>query len=199
MNKEEIALKFKDVLKEIPLPDLNLLASFTEFQEFDDKEVILGIGNNRRKAFLILEGAARGFVINARGEEKNLMIRGKGIFVADAESLFRSVPQKLEIVAIGHTEVLMFSFDEFEKLAHENKMIMSIYLSALKEVIVRLRYRVDTFVLLSPEERYIDLLKENPVFLKSSFDKYIANFLGISPISLSRIKKRLSERSVNKS
>ena len=199
MRQDEIALKFKDILTEIPFPVLQQFASISEFRTYEDKEVILGMGNLRRRVFLILEGAARGFVLDAKGEEKNLMIRGKGIFVADAESLFKNIPQKLEIVSIGKTEVLMFSFDEFEKLAQNNKAIMSIYLESMKEVILRLRYRVDSFVLMNPEERYIDLLNNNPVFLKSSFDKYIANFLGISPISLSRIKKRLSQRSVNKS
>ena len=199
MRQDEIALKFKDILKEIPFPVLQQFASISEFRTYEDKEVVLGMGNLRRRVFLILEGAARGFVLDTKGEEKNLMIRGKGIFVADAESLFKNIPQKLEIVSIGKTEVLMFSFDEFEKLAQNNKAIMSIYLESMKEVILRLRYRVDSFVLMNPEERYIDLLNNNPVFLKSSFDKYIANFLGISPISLSRIKKRLSQRSVNKS
>ena len=47
-------------------------------------------------------------------------------------------------------------------------------------------------VMMTGEERYLDLLKKNPAFLESSYDKYVASYLGITPVSLSRIKKRIN-------
>ena len=44
---------------------------------------------------------------------------------------------------------------------------------------------------MTPKERYIDLIKQNPMYLKTTFDKHIATFLGIKPLTLHRIKKSL--------
>ena len=43
----------------------------------------------------------------------------------------------------------------------------------------------------SPEKRYISLLEKRPELVRRVPDHYIASFLGITPVSLSRIKKRI--------
>ncbi len=42
---------------------------------------------------------------------------------------------------------------------------------------------------MTPKERYIDLINWNPKYLKSTFDKHIASFLGVTPLTIHRIKK----------
>ena len=51
-----------------------------------------------------------------------------------------------------------------------------------------------SFILDSPEERYKALLRDNPRLLERVPQQYIASFLGITPVSLSRIKGRLKRR-----
>lgn len=53
---------------------------------------------------------------------------------------------------------------------------------------------VDDFMLLSPEQRYLKFVKKNPALLNRLPIKYIANVLGITPVSLSRIRKRISTK-----
>ncbi len=184
--------RLKDLLPNLPEKDLRLVASICELKTYRDKEVILKSGNLKKQVFLILEGAARGFLISTEGEEKTVLLRGKGIFVGDANGIFLDLPQRLEIVSVGQTEVLMFSFHDFQQLAMKNEQILQIYLNSLKEAILRLTYRVESMITMTSEERYLDLLKINPAFLEKSYDKYVAHFLGITPVSLSRIKKRLN-------
>jgi len=192
MSESRMTNRLKEFLPAVPDRDLELLADICTLKQYGDKEVILKSGNRKRQVFLILEGVARGFVVNPEGEEKTLVLRGKGIFVGDAHGLFTDRPQKLEIVAAGQTEVLMFSFSDFERLSRSNESIQHIYMNSLKEAILRLTYRVHSMVTMSSEERYLDLLQMNPEFLEKSYDKYVAHFLGISPVSLSRIKKKLN-------
>ena len=68
---------------------------------------------------------------------------------------------------------------------------MNLYLNILKEGITRLTYRVETLTTMTHEDRYKDILKLNPNFLKNTHAKYLANYLGITPQSLSRIMKRI--------
>ena len=75
---------------------------------------------------------------------------------------------------------------------------MNFYLSILKEMILTFTYRLNTFITMSPKERYIDLLRWNPILIESSYDKHLASFLGIKPLTIYRIKKKLSNDVFNK-
>ncbi|MEL6255335.1 MAG: Crp/Fnr family transcriptional regulator, partial [Bacteroidota bacterium] len=58
---------------------------------------------------------------------------------------------------------------------------------------IGLRKKTETFVQLTPEERYLKLVHERPKVIKRIPQHFIASFLGIKPQSLSRIRKRLLE------
>jgi CRP-like cAMP-binding protein len=192
MPEISVTSRLKEILPRTPENDLELLAEICDLETFNDKEVILRLGNHWKKAFFILKGTVRGFVMNQDGLEQTILLRGKGIFVGDPQTLFSDVPQQLEIVSVGHSEILMFSFEEFEELTRRNKSIHQLYLNGLKEAVLRLMYRIKGMITLTAEERYKKLMEMNPAFLEHSYDKYIASYLGITPVSLSRIKKKLN-------
>lgn len=50
--------------------------------------MILKSGNRLRNVFLILEGAARGYIMGSEGDEKTILLQGQGIFVGDAQGVF---------------------------------------------------------------------------------------------------------------
>jgi DNA-directed RNA polymerase subunit F len=54
--------------------------------------------------------------------------------------------------------------------------------------------RVESFVFLSPEERYQKYVEDHPNIINRAPDKYIANILGITPVSLSRIRSRIASK-----
>ncbi|CAN0600388.1 unnamed protein product, partial [Ectocarpus sp. 12 AP-2014] len=54
--------------------------------------------------------------------------------------------------------------------------------------------RVESFVFLSPEERYKKYVKDNPNIINRAPDMYIANILGITAVSLSRIRNRIASK-----
>jgi Mn-dependent DtxR family transcriptional regulator len=57
--------------------------------------------------------------------------------------------------------------------------------------------RVESFVLDKPEDRYLKLIAQKPEIIKRVPDKYIASFIGVTPVSLSRIRKRLASQKNN--
>ena len=168
------------------------LLEISEIKTYANKGVILKSGIRTKKAFLVIEGSVRGYVIDSSGQEVNILLRSKGIFVADAEAIFGDQPQKLTIVSMDKTKVLLFSILDFERLANEYHGIQTLYINSLKEAILRLSYRVNSMITMTSEQRYLDLLELNPDFLKDAYDKYVANYLGITAVSFSRIKKKLN-------
>lgn len=62
-----------------------------------------------------------------------------------------------------------------------------------EEVMVNMIYRFTALQQESAEQRYLDLLKE-PEYLQHIPQKYLASFIGVTPSSLSRIRKKLLKR-----
>ena len=189
-TKEIFAILSKE-LPDLSDKDIEDFMSITTYKKVGKNKIILKSGIRTKKVFLILKGTVRGCIVDEKGVEITILIRSTGIFVADTGKLFTDEPQKMTFKSIDEAHILLFNYKDFESLANENPRIMQLHLNALKEAITRLFYRVESLTTMTHEERYKDLLALNPKFLKMTNAKYLANFLGITPQSLSRIQKRI--------
>ena len=187
LSKEEIKNLLIQMLPDLTKKDIDSFLKITSYEIIGAKEIIIKRGNRSKKAFLILKGTVRGFFISEAGKEKNVLLRGKGFLIGDARKLFNDEFQRYTYKAIPETHVLFFDYPDLEALAIKNLTIMRWLSNIFKEIIILQNYRIETLISMTAEERYLDLIKMNPSFLDKSYDKYIADFLGITPVSLSRI------------
>ena len=192
-SEKEINNIIKEKIPILNQKDIDSFLNITRYKKYNNKEIILKCGIINKKVFLILQGVVRGYVTDKEGNEKNILLRSEGIFVGDTRILFLDEPQKLTFSSTGEVHILLFNFKDFEDLTKKYPNIMQLYLNILKEAVVRLSYRVENFITMNPEERYIDLIKYNPKFLDRTYSKYIAGFLGITNVSLSRIIKKVNK------
>lgn len=169
--------------------EIEIFLSISTYHTNKNKEVILKSGRTNKNLILILKGVARAYSINDKGHELNDHIRAEGHLMGDAR-VFGNEVQILNIEAIGEIHFLKFDICELETLGYKNPEIMTFYLNFLKEIILTFSYRLNTFVTMTPEERYLDLIRWNPILIESAFDKHLASFLGITPLTLHRIKKK---------
>jgi CRP-like cAMP-binding protein len=175
--------------------DINQFLAICKHTTFKNKEVVFKMGSTSQKAGFILSGVVRGYFINELDIEKNIILRIAGTFVSPVEWLSGNFPTKYTFEAILECELLLFNITEFKELAKTNSAIFDLYSWSLIDSINMMLYRLESMVNLSAEQRYKDLLEKHPVFFQKTFNKHIANFLGITPVSLSRIIKRMKEGS----
>jgi hypothetical protein len=64
----------------------------------------------------------------------------------------------------------------------------------LRKFLLEAKERIESFVLFTPEQRYVKYIEDFPDMYNRVPDKYIAHVLGITPVSLSRIRKRISTK-----
>jgi CRP-like cAMP-binding protein len=183
--------QIRKLLPTLDSEEISRLLEIGTYRIVNNKEVILAPGNLKKLGFLILKGTVIGYIGSSNGSDKIVLIRSEGIFVADAEAIFRHKPQKVTFEAIEESHILTFNYDDFEALVKKHESLLNMYIEVLKDAILELRIRLDSMIIMSPEERYKELIKSNPRFLNSAYSKYIANYLGITPVSLSRIIKRV--------
>jgi len=196
LTKKQIKQVFIKLLPNLPISGIDSVLKISSYSVKENKKIISKSGNHAKKVFLILKGSVRGFTLNEDGTEKNVLLRSSGSFISDAIGLFKNKPQRYTLETIGETHLLTFNFNDFEALAYENPVILKLYLAILKKAILRLTYRVDSFITMTHEERYLNLRKLDPVFLRSAYSKHVANYLGMTPVSLSRVMKRVQEKKI---
>ena len=144
--KQQVSNILKTTLASITEKDVDLFIKIATYEKIENKENIIKSDTKSKKAFLILSGAVRGFVVNDEGFEKNIVIRSQGIFVADARHLFNNEHPRMTFQAMGTTEIMLFNYHDFEKLAQHNSNIMLLYLQILKDAVAILTYRIETLI-----------------------------------------------------
>jgi len=188
---KEIFAALSKLLPDLTEKDINDFMGISTYKKVDKNKIILKSGMRTKKVFLILKGTVRGSIMDENGVEITVIISSDGIFEADAGTLFRDEPQRMAFKSIDESHILLFNYHDFESLANENPRIMQLHLIALKDAVIKLFYRVESLTMMTHEERYKDIVALNPEFIKTTNAKHIANFLGITPQSLSRIQKRI--------
>jgi CRP-like cAMP-binding protein len=179
-------LSFYPVLKE---KEAEVLVSISSYKEFKSKEIILKKGRKDKKFFVILEGAARSYS-TIDGVEHNCHLRSEGFLMGDPVCFEENAISLLDTEAITDSYVLIFDMGELEGIAFTHPQIMLFYLQLMKEIIVVFSRRIHTFVTMNAADRYDHLMEWNPLYLKSTYDKHLASFLGVTPLTFHRIKHK---------
>lgn len=167
--------------------DVKSFLNICTFIKFKNKESVIKANDKATKAFFILTGTVRGYLLNNEGVEKNIFLRPAGTFMGAPNILFDEPVSKYTFEVIGDTELLLFEFKDFEKLALNNPNILKLYVSAFKEIVQTMVYRIESMIGKMPQQRYEELIKKSPHFFLTVYHKDIANYLGITAVSLSRI------------
>ncbi len=173
--------------------EVNELLKIGKYKKLGNKEVIISQGQLAPILLFILKGTIRGYFIDKDGVEKNIFLKPELAFIAAPDSLFEGVPTKYTFEAVRETDVLIFNVTEFERLVFSTSNFARVYIAGLTENVQTLVFRVEMLAGMTPEERYEALLDRKPILFQTAFNKHIANYLGMTANSLSRIIKRKKE------
>tara|TARA_B100000809_G_C15087852_1_gene512097 strand:- start:1109 stop:1696 length:588 start_codon:yes stop_codon:yes gene_type:complete len=161
--------------------------SFKKGELFNDyKNVCKELG-------FILEGTFRSYIIDPiSGEEKNVFFFSKGGFISAYKSFVNQIPCQFYTEALTDARIVCIntkSLDDLYKQSHEWENFGRLTAELVASVVTQ---RVESFLLKSPEERYLDLIKAHPELCNEIPLYHISSYLGIQGPSLSRIRKRLA-------
>lgn len=170
--------------------DFEALLSISNIRQVSNKTILIKGGEMSKKIYFIAEGLIRGYFTNEKGIEKNIFLRQEKTITGAPNSLFNNVPAKYTFEAVGDCLLLEYAQADFQRLTESNPNFTKMYISGLHEIIKILIFRVESLIDKMPEERYEQLIDTYPQFFQKAYNKHIANYLGITSVSLSRIIKR---------
>jgi CRP-like cAMP-binding protein len=170
------------------------LLQFATSKVIAASEIYIPEGKIFKKIFYIKKGLLRIFFVTESGEEKTFFFRWEGQITAIPECIFDNQPTRQTWQALEDCELMEIDFDIVEKLSENNISLIKIRLGFAEKMFLDALKRVESFVLDKPEERYQKLIIQKPEIVKRVADKHIASFIGVTPVSLSRIRKRLASQ-----
>lgn len=131
------------------------------------------------------------FYYDHDGDEITTYIALKNDFILSVQSFFTGQPAKENIKALVSSDVWVISISDFEILKNNIKGFKDFYINVLEHLMVCIDQSRFDFITLKPEERYIKLLKNEPILLQQIPLKYLASLIGVTPRHLSRIRNSI--------
>jgi CRP-like cAMP-binding protein len=174
--------------------DWSLFEPCLEPRLIKKNEFFIREGDMGRELGYVISGSMRHFY-TYNGEEKTTYFYFENTLVGPYFSCITLKPSQLSIQALSDTQMLVFPYTVLKKLFEQNLAWAKFGMALAQYLSLGLEERMVGLLMLSPEERYVQLLGSNrKKILERIPQHYVANYLGITPVSLSRIRSRLMEK-----
>jgi CRP-like cAMP-binding protein len=155
---------------------------------------LLRQGDVCKHSFFVEEGLLKYYSIDEKGKQHILQFAPEGWFVVDRESAFFNQPSQYFIEALEDSIVTMIDVDMFASLSLHNQSFALFNNKLLHNHIRHLQNRINLLLSATAEERYLDFIRIYPDLLLRVPQTLVASYLGITPESLSRVRKDLATK-----
>ncbi|GAB3740471.1 Crp/Fnr family transcriptional regulator [Spirosoma lituiforme] len=164
-----------------------------EPKTYTRREVLLSAGAVAREVYFVVEGCLR-LYYEKEGVDRSAFFFTENQFAGAYNSFITQTPSPHFVETLEPCQLLAVSYDALQRLYTQVPAMDKLVRIVMEDRFVALHKLFTAFVLDSPEERYQHLLREHPDLLHRIPQHHLATYLGITPISLSRIRKRIMHR-----
>lgn len=138
------------------------------------------------------KGCLRTYVIDEKGHERVVQLALEDWWVGDLDSVYSGEIGTNFVQTVEDCELLEISIEDFKSLENKIPKLKQWYTVKLARKTIQSMKGMVEMKALSPQERYLNLMKNRPEVFQRFPLQYIASFLNIEPQSLSRLRNRLS-------
>ena len=179
--------KFTDISTE----EAAFFFSFFEEKKYKKNTVLLREGEVSHVLYFVTRGALRQFFSKEDGVEKTCNFTFEGEFFTDLESFSRKSCAVTNIITSEPTECLVITCTDLVEVMKQSAAAAELCRTIVENIATANIKRIQSLLSLSPENQFKELVQYNPEILQRVPQRYIAQYLGLAPESLSRIRKRM--------
>ncbi len=163
-------------------------------KSFKSGDFILKEGQRSADTFFVLEGLARQYKLIG-GEEITTAFYKEGQWIISLLSFTENPVCQENLICIEDTTIVVGNEQKAQELFSLYPRFETISRVVMETVFYEQQQRLNAYLTDSPEKRYLALLETQPDILQRVPQYQIASYIGIKPESLSRIRKRISNKS----
>ena len=163
-------------------------------KSFKAGTVLTEIDSIPENIFFVKSGIARSYSLSEKGVECIRSLISTYNILASTEAVIRKQPSKIACQCLTDCEVLEINYDSLMGMNKINPAVSMWYTKTVELHYAHLQKMNDELLTLNATERYLRLQKRIPNIDNKINQYHIASHLGITPIQLSRIRKKLYSR-----
>jgi len=163
---------------------------FSHFKSKTTKrnEILLEKGKISQYIYFVVKGCLRIFLIGDDGQESTRILIFEGMFGTAFPSFVLRQPSAAAVQSIEASEILIISYHDFHKLLDTIPGWERMYRIVLEKGYIDSIQRIESLISMDARERYNILMEKNPKLIQRLPNKIVADYLGISQETLSRLK-----------
>jgi CRP/FNR family transcriptional regulator, anaerobic regulatory protein len=161
--------------------------SFFALKTVRKHQYLLNKGDEVKHEFLVLSGIYKVFYVDAQGKEYILQLARENWWMSDYEGFFRQKIASMYIECIVPGEVLYSTLETRERLSKDLHKMEHFFRVKLTNGYVAQQQRIRLLLSSTPQQRYEEFSKLYPDLLQQVPKKLIAEYLGVSRETLSRL------------
>lgn len=196
LHKMNTDLILKNISRHIQLDraETDFFISILQTKKLKRKEFLLQPGEICKTENFITKGCLRTYTIDDNGFEHILMFGIEDWWAGDLHSFLTQSSATCFIEALEDTEILQYTKTNLEILFVKVPKFERYYRMMLQKSLIALYERINQNLSLTAEERYLNFINKYPHLQQRLPQKQIAAYLGITPIFLSMIRRKLAQK-----
>ena len=192
-SPEQEVFKFISGFATLSDAEVRAVIEALDIRTFEKGAVLLREGQIANLCYFVLKGCIRQYYL-VDGEEKITNFYTEGQPVTPYEGMFRRMPSPYYLSCLEDTILTVGGPEKEAELFRQYPRFQMICQLATEEELAKSQEALASYILKSPEERYLHILKTRPDLLDRVPQYQLASYLGIKPESLSRIRKRIMSK-----
>lgn len=190
----ELDLILKNVGRHIRLDDgeRDYFISLLHPKKIKRRDFLLKQGEICRTENFILKGCLRTYTIDENGLEHIVMFGIEEWWVGDLYSFLTQTPASYFIDALEDTEILQITKQNLDRLYVRVPKFERFFRIMLQNAFIAQQQRINQNLAFTAEQRYADFVHRYPQLEQRLSQKQISAFLGITPVFLSMLRRKIA-------
>jgi CRP-like cAMP-binding protein len=178
-------------LSTLPGEEVQKLLHISSPQSLLPGEKFILAGQVPRKFAFVQHGLFRYYYLDGAGKEFTKGFFPENTFVSSYSAMVKQTPSYFSIEALEDSSVFVIDYEAWKKLIAGHPCWKDVLIAILEKGFIKKEKREREFLLHDAETRYVEFRAEYPHLESRLTQVMVASYLGITPVALSRIRKKM--------
>jgi CRP-like cAMP-binding protein len=174
--------------------EFEIATKFFEPKKLRKNQFLLNEGEVCTHIGFVNSGCMREYTIDSKGNEHIIQFAIEDWWVSDLNSFLSGLPAEYNVDALQDSEILLLEKSARDEMLDKCPKMERFFRLLIEANHIATHQRIADSLSASAEERYLKFIKTYPKLFETVPQKQIASYLGITPQSLSRIRKDLTQK-----
>ena len=190
-QEQKLLVAFLQSITDIPDAEIDKMLSIFRPSKLQKNRFLVSAGEVPTTLAFVVSGILRLYYISDSGFEFTKSFCVEGDMVAAYTALLNNEPSKLFIQVLEDSQLLTANYEEYRAVTAESSYWQKVNQNIAERLFMKKEKRESSLLLDDAQTRYIKFRNEYPGLESRIKQHLIASYLGITPVTLSRIRARL--------